>query len=327
MRTVTMLLVLITSSLGPIFFKGVEAAASGAQGLSSVQRLNLEPINAKRSPPEEPEIKTWFELGSIVLKILVVNPDPTESQTVPVKIYLPKEVSPKDIIDLGDLKLDYDPDTGVYSVYTEVNLGPGQSMTKMVEMEDIWLFTEEELSSFVNQAKEMASGLGGTPHAVEAAVLVRGIEQKIQEILKRQEETATEPAEHIQAYRQGITMLTTIEQDLSALERLMQVASERQGEEKSPLDRGDSDSRIALLGPSGVPEGGSPLGRSISMTTAWRMIFAVLAFLGVLSFIFFMTWHRVLRVTMESEQQAVPLSVGGREEKGAENEVTGPQLE
>jgi len=214
-------------------------------------------------------------------------------------------------------------------------------MTKMVEMEDIWVFTEEELSSFGNQAKEMASPSEETPYAEEAAALVGGIEQKIQEIVKRQEETAARPAEHIRAYRQGITMIATIEQDLSELERLEQDLSELErleqeasagegvGEglpaERAFLDSGDSDSRIALVaGSGGPPQGGAPLGQSISMTTAWRIIFAILAFLAVLSFIFFMTWHRVVRVTMEREQQAVPLSVGGREEKGAENEVRGP---
>jgi hypothetical protein len=48
------------------------------------------------------------------------------------------------------------------------------------------------------------------------------------------------------------------------------------------------------------------------MTTAWQIIFAILAFLAVLSVIFFLTWHRVLRVTMEREQQASPLSTGER---------------
>jgi len=68
---------------------------------------------------------------------------------------------------------------------------------------------------------------------------------------------------------------------------------------------------MALLAGSGdSPEGGAPLGRAISMTTAWRMIFAILAFLGALSAVFFLTWHRLLRVTVGGEQEAVPLVQG-----------------
>ncbi len=314
--------------------------------LKVLLNLNREIVEKlpERAPHKKPLIKTWFESGSVILKILVVNPSETESQTIPLRIYLPKEVSPKDIIDLGDLELEYDPDTGVYSVHNEVTLGPGQSMTKMVEMEDVWVFPEEQLSSFVTQAREMASRLEETPYAEEAAIVTLGIEQKVQEIVKRQEETAANPSEHIRAYRQGITMIATIEQDLSELERLEQDLSELErleqeasagegGEEGLPvkgavLDSGDSDSRIALVaGSGGPPEGGAPLGQSISMTTAWRLIFAILTFLAVLSFIFFMTWHRVVRVTMEREQQGVPLSTELQEVKEAENNLAGPQPE
>jgi len=172
MRNLAIILILIVSSFSLSFFGGMEAAAS------------------------------------IILKMQVTNPSESESQSVPVKVYLPKEVSPKDIIDLGNLKLDYDPDTGMYYVHDTVELGPGQSVTKKVEMEDVWVFTEEQLESFVNESKVMAKELEGSPYAAEAAALVVGIEEKVVGILKRQEETAANPREHIQAYRQGITLIS-----------------------------------------------------------------------------------------------------------------------
>jgi len=290
MRNLTIILFLIVSSLSPSFFGGMEAAAS------------------------------------VVLKMQVANPSGTESQSVPVKVYLPKEVSPKDILDLGNLKLDYDPETGMYYVHDTVELGPGQSVTRGVEMEDVWVFTEEQLDSFVNESKEMARALEGGPYAAEAAALVVGIEEKVAGILKRQEETAANPREHIQAYRQGLTLISTIEQDVAALEtlKLDSGAGEGQGKDLSGKESGDSNSRIILLSSSGAPEGGAPLGRSISMTTAWRIIFAILAFLAVLSVIFFMTWHRLQRTIMVNEQQAVPLPTGLQEVEGTENSI-GPR--
>ena len=254
--------------------------------------------------------------ASVILKMQVKNPSKTDSQTVPVKVYLPKEVSPKDIIDLGDLKLDYDPETGMYYVHNSVDLKPGQSMVKSVEMADVWVFTEEQLNSFVKEAKEMASQMAGTPYGAEASALVIGIEEKVQGILKRQEETADRPSEHIRAYRQGISLINTIQEDILALERLQQDTSGGEDQQKGPDSKdalaglGDADSRIPLLGSGGVPEGGAPLGRSISMTAAWRIIFAILGFLGVLSVVFFMTWHRLL-----SKQQGMPV----QELEGTEN--------
>jgi hypothetical protein len=101
----------------------------------------------------------------------------------------------------------------------------------------------------------------------------------------------------------------TIEQDLEALDKLKPDPPWRDG--KARPDSREEDSRLALLAGDGdSPEGGAPLGRSISMTTAWRIILSILAFLGALSGVFFLTWHHLLRVTVGREQEAVPLVQG-----------------
>ncbi len=249
----------------------------------------------------------YAQTGSVDLKIHVANPSQKEPQTVPVKVYLPKEATPKDVKDLGELKLDYDPETGAYYVHGDVVVEAGQSITKTVHMQDIWVFSEDQLVSFVGRAKERAGKLTEPAAAQEATGIVQRVEQKVEAILKRQKETDGQPAERIQAYRQGLAVITTIEQDLDALDKLKQVPFGREGKNLSR----EPDSRMALLAGSGdSPEGGAPLGRSISMTTAWRMIFAILAFLGALSAVFFLTWHRLLRVTVGGEQEAVPLVQG-----------------
>jgi hypothetical protein len=247
------------------------------------------------------------QMDGVILKINVGNPSEHESQTIPVKVYLPKEATPKDVKDLGDLKLDYDPDTGMYYVHGEVALEAGQSITKTVRMDDIWVFGEEQLVAFVSQAKEKASKLTEPASVQEAAGIVQRIEQKTQAILKQQQETDGKPAERIQAYRQGLTVITTIEHDLDALRTLGQ---DGPGHNGKPASR-ETDSRIALLAGAGdSSEGAADLGRSLSMTTAWRIIFVILAFLGCLSAIFFLTWHRLVRVTVGREQGALPLVQG-----------------
>ena len=187
----------------------------------------------EQAPLKDPIIKTWLESGSVILRILVVNPSKTETQVVPVTVYLPKEVSPQDIMYFDDLKLEYDPEKGIYFVGGEVELGPGQSTIMRVEMEDIWIFKEEQLSSFVNQAKEMAGQLKETSHNEEAASLVLSIEQKVQDIIEKQKQPEANPGEHIRAYRERIPIIATIEQDLTGLERLKQEAA--QGEEEGLL--------------------------------------------------------------------------------------------
>ena len=193
-------------------------------------------------------------------------------------------------------------------MHGEATLEAGQSLTKMVNMEDVWVFTEKELVDLANQAKEKASKLTGPASAQEGAAIVHRVEEKVQEILKQQKETDGKPAERIQSYRQGLGVITTIEQDLGALEKLTEGPPGRDGKGASK----EKDPRIALLdGSADTPsEEGAPLGRSISMTTAWQIIFAILAFLGALSTVFFLTWHRLLRVTVGREQEAAPLVQG-----------------
>jgi hypothetical protein len=296
----------------------VKAKVERLKVLMDLNRGIMEKV-LEKAPVKKPEIKTWFESGSVILKILVVNPSQTETQTIPMKVYLPREAGPKDIIDdLGDMKLAFDPDTGMYFVHAEVTLEAGQSVTKVVRMNDIWVFTEEQLGAFVSQAKEAASQLEATSGADKAAALLQHVDKKVQEILKKQAETAGSPAEHIRAYRQGLTTITTIEQDLTTLDRLRKETPVEQGRRPAPrgqgssLDSRDPDARLALgtTGSEEPPEGGAALGRSISMTTAWRLIFAILGFLAVLSAVFFMTWHRLLGITVKGEHQALPVSTG-----------------
>jgi hypothetical protein len=296
----------------------VKAKVERLKVLMELNRGIMEKV-LEKAPVKKPEIKTWFEAGSVILKILVVNPSQTETQTIPMKVYLPREAGPKDIIDdLGDMKLEFDPDTGMYFVHAEVTLEAGQSVTKMVHMNDIWVFTEEQLGAFVSQAKETASQLEATAGADKAAALLQSVEKKVQEIQRKQAETAANPGEHIRAYRQGLTTITTIEQDLTGLDRLRKETSVEQGRRPAPrgqgssLDSRDPDARLALgtIGSEEPPEGGAALGRSISMTTAWRLIFAILGFLAVLSAVFFMTWHRLLGITVKGEHQALPVSTG-----------------
>ncbi len=319
MKILTIILVLIISTLGSPFIGGIEVSAS------------------------------------VVLKIRVENPSKTEAQTVPVKVYLPKEVNPKtDIMDLVGLKLNYDAATGTYYVHGEVPLGPGESVNKAVEMKDVWVQSEEELSAKLEEAKEAAWQLEGTPYEEEGEALVSEVKKKIEQILKKQEETANNPGERIRTFRQGVQSLASVEQDISRLGQLKLEASvgetlkkdlsakkEESGEASAEKEKekgkeasakeSDSESEGAEstipvgAGADEPPETVAPLGRSISMTTAWQIIFGILIFLGVLSAVAFMSWHRVVGVNAQKEQQGEPLVTEIQVAKGSESSVSGSQ--
>jgi len=198
-----------------------------ADQLKMLLDLNIEMVERAHKESRAPITRTWYETGSVVLKILVVNPSRTETQTIPVRIYLPKEVSPENILDAGDMKVDYDEEKGMYLAHKEVELQPGESMTKMVRMKDIWMYPEGELAAFVTQAKEIAGRLQETSFVDEAAAFVLAVESKVQEILQRQKSTLSNPGEHIRAFREGGQIISSIKRDLSVLGQYEERASSK----------------------------------------------------------------------------------------------------
>ena len=309
--------------------------------------------------------------ASVVLKIRVENPSKTEAQKVPVKVYLPKEVNPKtDIIDLGGFKLNYDTSTGTYYVYGEVPLGPGESVEKVVEIKDVWVQSEEDLSAMLEEAKEAARQLEGTPYEAEGEDLVNEVKEKIKQILKQQEENANNPGDRIRSFRQGVQSLASVEQNMSQLGQLKLEASvgetlkkerlvkKEESEEASAEKKKEKEIEIEMemgkekekengkggsvkeadseidgaestipvgAGADEPPETVAPLGRSISMTTAWQIIFGILIFLGVLSAVAFMSWQRLAGVNSQKEQQGEPLATEIQGAKGSESSVSSAQ--
>ncbi len=335
MKILTIILGLIISTLGSPFTGGIEVSAS------------------------------------VNLKIRIENPSKTEAQTVPVKVYLPKEVNPKtDIIDLGGFKLNYDAATGTYYVHGEVPLGPGESVDKVIEIKDVWVQSEEDLAKMLEEAKEAARELEGTPYEEEGEALVSEVKKKIQQIIKQQEATANNPGERIRTFRQGVQSLASVDKDMSQLGQLKLEASvgetlkkdrsakkkeseeasaEQEKEKEKEEEKGkenekekgqdgsakEADSEIdgaestipVGAGAEELPETVAPLGRSISMTSAWQIILGILIFLGVLSAVAFMSWQRLVGVNAQKEQQGEPLVTEDQVAKGSESSVSGSQAE
>src|SRR3989442_9401636 len=126
----------------------------------------------------------YAQTGSVDLKIHVANPSQKEPQTVPVKVYLPKEATPKDVKDLGDLKLDYDPETGAYYVHGDVVVEAGQSHTKTAHMQDIWVFSEDQIVSLLGRGQEKGRQRTQGAAAPAGTGTVPPGEPKVEAILK-----------------------------------------------------------------------------------------------------------------------------------------------
>lgn len=136
----------------------------------------------------QPVIKSWFEWGSVVLKMLILNPSETQSRTVEFEQYLPKEFSPEYVIDKGDLAIDHDQDRGLWYVHKDVVLEPGASVTKMIEVKDVWQISDERILALSDQAEELMKPLEGTSYFAQAVTLKTDTDRLLNSISRKQGE-------------------------------------------------------------------------------------------------------------------------------------------
>lgn len=229
---------------------------------------------------------------SIVLKATVVNPSTTKTQTAILKAYLPKETSPDDIVDLGDMKIDYDIGRGLYYVYKECELGPGESIMRSVELKDVWIISAAEIDALTGQAKEIIEKLKKSAYFDTATVLQEDIEAKGGEILTRQDRAANAlPQTHIAVYRDNIEMLNLIKTSLARLDDMLL--------------------KTQLASAKDLPRG------KVSVKATWWMILAVVISLGLISIVFFIIWHRqatgISEMKKAKEEEEMPPPESGKE--------------
>jgi len=217
--------------------------------------------------------------ANIVLKTMVINPSTTKTQKAVLKAYLPKEVTPQDIVNLGDLKIDYNVEKGLYYVYKEVTLKPGESAVRELEIKDIWMVSEKGLEAISKQAREMIKQLKNTSFFETAVVLNENIEKTKEEIIRRQEQAKdASPQVHIASFRESTKRLDKIKADLAKIERMV------------------LEYKLIAKGGSG----------KVSIRATWLAIVLVILGLAVLSLIFFVIWHKqagVLKFFNETEEK------------------------
>ena len=207
---------------------------------------------------------TNYAHASIVLKTMVVNPSQTKTQTAVLKAYLPKEAKPEDVAELGDLKIDYDVERGLYYVYKEFELAPGESVNRSIEIKDVWIISKTELEALIGRTKELVEALKETAYFDMAVSLQKDLEEKSREVLNKQERAMNAlPQTHIAVYRDNAETFDSMKIVLERLEKMF------------------IESRID----SGATE-------KVSVKSTWRLIVAMIIALGLLSFVFFIIWHR-----------------------------------
>jgi len=120
--------------------------------------------------------------ASVTLRVVAVNPSEDSNQTVPIKVYLPVEIKPEDVIYREDLDIAYDTQQGSYYVFGDYELKPKEVLEKEIELKDIWVIEEAQIAAWREDADEILTAFKNTPYNQKAELLYKSIDRKLKEI-------------------------------------------------------------------------------------------------------------------------------------------------
>jgi hypothetical protein len=202
--------------------------------------------------------------ANIVLKLIASNPSKGQTQKVPLKVYLPKETKPEDVVDKGDLDVAYDTQQGSYYVYGEYELKPGETLERDVELKDIWVIPENEIETLRLELIKLEGLLKNTEFAERIAFLKTSIESKLNQIIESQVNSPANPERHISDYRDNLKILESVKTDMALARSLLAQV------------------------------------KSFPTVMVWRLILAIIIFLGILGVSFYFIWHKQLKAIAET---------------------------
>lgn len=231
-------------------------------------------------------------MANIMLKVMIINPSKEQVQKVPLKAYLPKEVKPEDVMEKDDLDVAYDTQQGSYYVYGEYELKPGETLEREIEIRDIWTVADTEIESLRLETIKLADLLKNTEFAERVAFLKNNIDSKLNQIIENQRSSPANPEQHISDYRDNLRIFESVKADMSLARSLLSQAK--------PL-------------PSVI---------------VWRLIIAIIIFLGILGATFFFIWQKQAKIITQETFAASgkdeyfasskPSAADGKEEKDIE---------
>ena len=243
----------------------------------------------------------------VTMKVVAVNPSADKTRTVPVRIDLPQEITPADVLDKGEMDLEFDTERSLYYVQKpEVQLAPKQTRVFEVVVRDVWFIPDEELEGLKGHTNLMLGRLENSEYYPFAKQLSGSILERLEAIQQVQNDETIGRKARIGMYRTNTQTLKVVKEDLARMEKL-----------------------LSFTGGPPVPEmmKESPLKSDApSTTTTWLVIFLVITFMGLLAGQFFFTWQRRVRAMPEFSGAADFPVVGGTSEAPKDAEAEHPSV-
>ena len=221
-------------------------------------------------------VRAWAEPTErepLTLRVVAVNPSADKGRTIPVRIDLPQEVTPSDILEHGELEVDFDTDRSLYYVHKDdVALAPKQTRVFEVLVRDVWFIPDPTLESLKNHTQLLLRRLEKSEYYESAKQLADSITTRLTDIQKMEVDETIGRKQRIGNFRRNLQTLESIKEDLARIEKLLSFAG------GPPVPELMKESPLKSDAPS--------------TTTTWMVIFLIMIFMGLLAGQFFFTWQR-----------------------------------
>lgn len=195
------------------------------------QVLSLKAVNdinklLLASMRDKPVKGLWLTEGSVVFRTLITNPSERISQKVPLKYYLPAEISKEDVITADEaLNISFDPDHNALMVTGDFELEPGETRTFAIRVNDIWIVKEEDIKTLASQAEELLKPLNKTAFYGQGATLKSDIDVTLDTLAADLDDDRT-PDARIRFYREAQIQLAGVRSKLDSLKVLVAQAGD-----------------------------------------------------------------------------------------------------
>lgn len=212
------------------------------------------------------------QCAGVRMRVVVLNPSTTLTQTKSVRTPLPKEITSKDIKDPGDMELEYDNKEGAFmAVKNDIVLEPGETKVFEILLDDVWMVNEEKLEVMRKRTEKIVFNLKESKAYERATLIAESMYAHMDQIVKTQNNANVTTNQHISYYRDNLQLMDGLAKDMAELEKLLVLSGgtvSLEAVEKADLNVKGPDTK-----------------------TTWIIVFVILIFIGILGSVFYFTWQ------------------------------------
>jgi len=243
--------------------------------------------NVEETKPEE--------IGTVGLIIEGENVSDKEVN-MPIKYYLPKEITSQYLEETGGLEIKHDPIKDQLYLFKEEIFAPMETKRYQIRIKNVWKISEDLVNSYVDEAAQLNEKLADSENAETAQLLYESIKENADAIISTQT-TAESVKAFISTFRVNKKRLRAIKDDIEKLRTLQQeVNTEDMRGIRNVVREMDYFNRVKDLSDKifvGMLEKGA----------VWRIILIIVIFLIVFTTLFYGIWFINLKKDESQEME------------------------